>query len=790
MMILSRLSLKNFKKYKEFSLEFNDGLVGIIGKNGSGKSTIFEAICFALYGKLKNNDSKELIKNVNANEKEEVKVELEFEFDENIYIIQREFRGKNLVAYAKFFKNNELVVTGAKDVTTSIITLIKMNRDAFLHTLFASQKELTSLSSLDNEQRKKMIRKLLGLEKIDLIEKFLQENITDLNRDIKSFSSFLLSIEQIDEYNKLIKIHNEVLKTLQDKILFRQKELDKVRQKEETLKKQLEIFEKIKEQKNSLDSKIKVNSSKIQSIKVSNTKLQEELTILNNKKIEYEKSKNIKTLYIKLQEKIKEQEALKEKYLKKEGLIKQQEELRHSYKNQKEQIKTLEDELIFLPSLEKEEKQLKQDIELTQKQLQDKKISERDLRDKIAGEQKIINDTNEKIQTIKTLGKNSKCPTCTRELLEDYDKVLDSLYSQIETNNKKNILVFEKQLNEYVSKIQLKQTYLDSLILKEKELHSKITLLNDKKKALINSKAYLSDIELRGKENNEQIELLEKYIYKEQEHNKLKQEFEEVKIKYEYILSLEVQLQREESLLKSISEYKKQEEILALELVKQKEEYEKISYNEKEYFALKEEYQKNLKTKEDFLELIHNKKLEESKIKGEINSINKKLEENEFQKTKLQQKIEDLNDYTKLKITMGEFKTKINSKVAPKISQIASLMYSKITKGKYQLIEVSNDFDFYIYDDGKKYPIERFSGGEVDLANLVLRIAISKTLGELNGTSQIGFLAFDEVFGSQDESRRLEILEAFHTIKEQYRQIFLISHEMEIKEMFEKVIEL
>ena len=34
-----------------------------------------------------------------------------------------------------------------------------------------------------------------------------------------------------------------------------------------------------------------------------------------------------------------------------------------------------------------------------------------------------------------------------------------------------------------------------------------------------------------------------------------------------------------------------------------------------------------------------------------------------------------------------------------------------------------------------------------------------------------------------------EILEAFHTIKEQYRQIFLISHEMEIKEMFERVVE-
>ncbi len=49
---------------------------------------------------------------------------------------------------------------------------------------------------------------------------------------------------------------------------------------------------------------------------------------------------------------------------------------------------------------------------------------------------------------------------------------------------------------------------------------------------------------------------------------------------------------------------------------------------------------------------------------------------------------------------------------------------------------------------------------------------------------------FYEVFRSQDKNRRMEILEAFHTIKEQYRQIFLISHEMEIKEMFERIVEL
>ena len=177
-------------------------------------------------------------------------------------------------------------------------------------------------------------------------------------------------------------------------------------------------------------------------------------------------------------------------------------------------------------------------------------------------------------------------------------------------------------------------------------------------------------------------------------------------------------------------------------------------------------------------------------MQGQIKNINQALDNNDKQLEKLGSKQDDLKDYDKIKISLASFKTKLNAKVAPRISDIASTMYSQITKGKYQHIEVSNDFDFYIYDEGRKYPIERFSGGEVDLANLVLRIAISKTLTELSGNNSVGFLAFDEVFGSQDENRRIEILEAFHTIKEQYRQIFLISHEIEIKEMFENIIEL
>jgi exonuclease SbcC len=49
-MHLDKLVMRNFKKYRRAEVDFQDGLTGIVGSNGSGKSTIVEAIAWALYG--------------------------------------------------------------------------------------------------------------------------------------------------------------------------------------------------------------------------------------------------------------------------------------------------------------------------------------------------------------------------------------------------------------------------------------------------------------------------------------------------------------------------------------------------------------------------------------------------------------------------------------------------------------------------------------------------------------------------------------------------------------------
>ena len=788
-MILTKLKLENFKKYRFFEISFDLGLIGIIGKNGSGKSTIFEAILFALYGELKNKGDKEVVRNANALEKDIVSVELEFEIEETIYKIVREFRGKTLSANAKLYKNEEFITTGAKEVTIAIVNLTKMSKDAFMHTLFASQKELTSLSNSKPEDRKKMIRKLLGLEKIDFVEKELIEKSRELKREIDAFKEVLLSSEDIT-----IKKENIVEQTVQKEEFLKDIDkqslvLDELNKKVFIIKQELEQLTKTKEQKQILKARCEILTNSISSHQKTQEKLQNELNALYTKQEELKGLQTIKQEYITLHETLKEQDKLKEYSLRKDGLLLEQKELREQYTKAKDSIKVLEFETKEHLELVEKEKELDNSIEKYKLLLTNKELDEKRLIQEIAGEEKLIADIKKKIENITILGKESNCPTCTRPLLDEYDSVIFSLEQIVIKVENEKIDISKEQLANIKEEKEKLEEIQKANIKEHFEISKKINLIENKKRDLQALKEHFEKVTQKGVKNKEELAKLEIYNYDKNLHEELLLKQKELKSKYEYILSLETMLKRVDSIKEELKTSILNQDKYNLELLQKDLEYKAINYDEVKHKEKLKEFDEVQKQKDSLVTLINDLKVKIATIQGQIKTIQESLQNNETQLKKVQTKKDDLNDYEKIKINLAEFKTKLNSKVAPRISDIASNMFAQITKGKYQHIEVSNEFDFYIYDEGKKYPIERFSGGEIDLANLVLRIAISKTLSELSGANSVEFLAFDEVFGSQDDSRRMEILEAFHTIKEQYRQIFLISHEVEIKEMFERVVE-
>lgn len=788
-MILRQLTLVNFKKYKNKTFPFEEGLTGIIGKNGSGKSTIFDGILFALFGELKAKGYKETIRNAQAEEKDPVGAELEFEFDGAQYTVKREFRGKALSANAQFSKNGVETASGAKEVTNEVIRLTKMSKDAFLHTLFASQKELTSLSSMKNEDRKKMIRKLLGLEKIDFIEKLIVERRRELKSVIDSYREILLSDEKKKELEEELKdLNGQKKNTLAEKEK-REKELAELTKKSEEDKKALELLQKTKEAKQKILNEIELLNQSQQSNGEAKKKLENELKDLENRAKDLKTKEPVKKEYSELIDAIKKQNELKNIAIKKEALEKEQAELRDLFKQEKAKIELLQKECGDYDKILEGINETSQKLEAYKKDLTTAEKKEKEILEQISGENRVIKDTKEKVSNLQKLGRDGNCPTCTRPLLEEYDNVIISLNQTVERIQKEKLTLLNTAYKENSKKIAEIKKDKDSFEAALKKDEGRKALIESKQKDLKTAQNYFEQVAAKGKANKEELEKLKNHSYDKNHHEALEKKEQELKPKYEAILKLEESIKRADTVKKDLENATAKEEKMAKDLTAKTKENQSVVYDEKAHQEIQRKSDELQKTKELKTAEHSGTKEKIAELNGKIENINKEVERDKEQQKLLTTKKEDLKDYEKIKANLTDFKTKLNSKIAPRISDIASTMYSQITKGKYQHIEVNNDFDFFIYDDGVKYQIERFSGGEIDLANLVLRIAISKTLGELNGTSGIGFLAFDEVFGSQDESRRMEILEAFHTIKEQYRQIFLISHEMEIKEMLERVVE-
>lgn len=788
-MILTSLHMQNYKKFQNFTIEFVEGLTGIIGRNGSGKSTIFDAITFALYGDVRG--EKDTIRYAKADEKDTVSVTLLFEIDGENYRVVREMRGKSLTAKAYLYDGDDaLIAESAKGVTSEIIRLIGMNREAFMHTVFASQKELTALSGLKSDERKKIIRKLLGLEKIDKIEQEIKSKLTLLNHDIKSFSAILLSDAEVKVLEEEKKAKSKEAERLQKEVDDVVKSFESKSKEVEALEKALKALQILKEAFVKLGTDLDLLNTNLENQKANLAKQKAKLEELQAKAALYEKEKPIQAEYKALEVTIDALQKQKELFLKKQGLEKEQVLLRTQYEEDKKEILDLRKKLEAKPQLMKEQTAQSALLETSVLKLKQIEENESTLNKEIASYQGLINDTNKKVTQIQNIGKESNCPTCTRPLLEEYDNVIASLQGTINQINTQEIAKRDAALKSVIEtkiKEQENKTAIDKVL---KELGEKLSVLSADEKTLAKKEEEFKGITQKGMENKKEIEALKEVKYDEKAHTDALTAKTNLEPKYTELLGLQtliVQIPTLEQELKDIeASIAKSEEAIE----KQKKAIKEHTYDAKEHEKQEGIYVEARKAKDAISEELGKKRVELAQIMGDIKSIQTKLDTNENQKKQLQTKLDDKNDYEKLKAFMGEFKNKINSQIAPRISQLASEMYSSITRGKYQHIEVSSEFDFFIYDDGVKYPIERFSGGEVDLANLVLRIAISKTLSELSGSGGVGFLAFDEVFGSQDEERRFEIMEAFHTIKEQYRQIFLISHESEIKEMFERVVEL
>src|SRR3989344_1111203 len=91
--MITKVKLKNWRSHADSTLEFTPGTNALIGIMGSGKSSIMDAICFALFGTFPNLQSKKLklddVIMKKPSERSEAEVEVKIHLDGKTYSIKR-----------------------------------------------------------------------------------------------------------------------------------------------------------------------------------------------------------------------------------------------------------------------------------------------------------------------------------------------------------------------------------------------------------------------------------------------------------------------------------------------------------------------------------------------------------------------------------------------------------------------------------------------------------------------------------------------------------------------------
>ena len=214
-MIIDRLVLKNFKRFRHEEIRFQDGITGILGNNGTGKSSIVQAIFFALYGVQATGIAADYIVSGFASPKERCEVRLDFSVGGEKYAVVRTFRkGKTVQHDAEFYRAGKMMAKGVGPVEAEVRRTLGMGPVDFKNTIYAGQKDLLTLLETTPGKRKEWFLKALGIDYLSAeSQKILKERADKAESDRRLLEGELVGMRERQNPDELARLETTVADT-------------------------------------------------------------------------------------------------------------------------------------------------------------------------------------------------------------------------------------------------------------------------------------------------------------------------------------------------------------------------------------------------------------------------------------------------------------------------------------------------------------------------------------------------------------------------------------------------
>ena len=494
-----RLELKEFGPYKNEIIEWdkiiNEPIFLITGKTGSGKSTLFDAITYALYNKTTGGKDIASLRRKTALDKDKTQVNFDFELSEKKYRIER------TLAYLK---------AGNKNLTSGKVALMQYNGEK-LEVIATKEQEVKEkveeLIGLDDKQFCQIIILPQGKFKEFLLSKSSEKKET--LRSLFNTYFYQKFVEQLQEQaKKLDSSHKQKEKELITR--FEQFNIEEELTKFEYLKD--ENFEEILGIINSQEEIIKNEKKELLKLERSFSKEKEnfiELSKLNDKFIQLENNKlelaNLsekedyyKSLRLEV-EKLKELQKNKDKIIEYSTLLNKQLQLRKIEKNLLIDTDKYKLDLENNKKLQLELNAQKDNIEELRKETVDYKFFYNN-----------FNELNSAKANIEIYSETLEELALKKETYKELDSRLKvSKEGHLEDIEEKNIL------ESSIGKLKLEILKKEQDVEKLEEYNNKFSEVNDKSLKLTLDKKQLEELEVEKKKLEQEVILLNKN--KEQE---------------------------------------------------------------------------------------------------------------------------------------------------------------------------------------------------------------------------------------------------------------------------------
>lgn len=813
----------------------------LCGPNGHGKSSLLDAITWALWGRARGVDKRgtgtdDLIHRKEAH----MQVEFTFELEGQLYRVlrARQRKGKSGVSKLEFQLldgKTPRVLTGETINATqeAINRILRMDYETFVNSAFIMQGRADAFMMKNANERKEILSEILGLSIYDELEELAKEKRKlqkDRLRDIDNqFAHIDQELEHLPTYKEDLKKADDELKEVQTEI------------------KKIDIaLAKLKEEKALLDLKtarISELNSNISKEKKNLASIEEQLNILEENIAKARelaaRKEEIESSYRELVDLRKKEEELSKASQQYSALERQAAELKLAIEQAKStlesNIKHLSQRKSELDGQVSQKPAVEASLSSTRAKLAEieRLVQERDiLREKYSelsrkksGLDASVKADEAKLADLKSRRKmldlGDSCPLCKKplemhdrqKLSAEFDSEIATLTSKIDKAKMESARI-ERELSQLETKgkdLTEQVKIKDKLQVEEGAFAEKIKAIEKAASEIASINRKLSELSLKFSQSlyaqDEQAKLsrltseMKKLGYSSEEHIKVKDrlkkllDYEQLKANLENAQNnikmgentISALVKQRDAKLKAIADDEKKADVLTIEIASLKDVAQGIG----ELSARLQEQ----KIIED--NIINGKSLAQAKIDSCKQLEKKKRDLSKERK----EAAKEAEIYDKLAFAFSKkgIQALIIENTIPEIEQEANSLLHKLTNGQMSLRFVTQKdqrsggvvetLDLIITDGelgDRKY--ELFSGGEAFRINFAIRIALSKLLARRAG-ARLETLVIDEGFGTQDEEGKERLIEAISAIQGDFKKIIVITHLEDLKEIFPARIE-